>query len=348
MPRVSVVVPTYNAAAFVSATVEALVRQTYRDLEIVVVDDASSDKTIDRVEAVRDDRIRIIRNRTNQGVARSRNIGITAATGEYLFANDHDDVSLATRLERQVAFLDEHAEVLMVGAGTYTLRNRVRFADPLPPTSHAVIRWCLMTHNPVCHSTMSARLERLRREGLEYDPQCDLGDDFDLYHRMAAVGRLAALPERLVMYRLHGNNASIRQESDMSARGGAMLTRAHARYLGFELDPQLFDALWRVVTIFQPARSLTELSAVGDALGALLERYLQVSALSLQEIHDVQRVASRQWWDIINRSVPNLGRIALAQFETNERLRAYRPTPAARIRRRLGRFTRTVLPRLVR
>src|SRR6185437_7271649 len=88
MPRVSIVVGTYNAAAFIEATIASILGQTYRDFELIVVDDASSDDTVSRIAAFGDSRIRLIRNPTNIGVANTRNVGTDAATGEYIAMNE--------------------------------------------------------------------------------------------------------------------------------------------------------------------------------------------------------------------------------------------------------------------
>ena len=93
-PRVSIVTCTYNAAGFIGDTLRALLAQTWRDFELIVVDDASTDGTVDAVSAFDDPRIRLIRNARNLGVAAARNVGLDAARGEYLIANDHDDISL--------------------------------------------------------------------------------------------------------------------------------------------------------------------------------------------------------------------------------------------------------------
>jgi glycosyltransferase involved in cell wall biosynthesis len=346
MPRVSVVVATYNAAEFIGETIRGILKQTHSDFELIVVDDASSDHTVDRISAFGDERIRLIRNPRNVGVANARNIGMDAATGDYLATNDHDDVSLPERLERQVAFLGRHPDVLMVGTGIYTLRGRRRTADPMPPASHHVLRWCLMTHSPVCHSTMCLRLSDVRRAGLRYDPACDFGDDFDLYHRLAASGRLATLQERLVEYRLHGGNASILRGDEMTTRGAAMLQRAHQQQLGMRLDPQAFDCLWRVFTMFSPARSQAELRVAGNALATLLARFTSVMGLTAAQLHEVNDAASRQWWHAVSRAAGTLGEEALAEFGRIASLATFTPSVPLRLRGRLSRRARGLLTTL--
>jgi glycosyltransferase involved in cell wall biosynthesis len=343
MPRVSIVVGTYNAAEFVEATIASILAQTYRDFELIVVDDASSDETVSRIAAFGDSRIRLIRNPTNIGVANTRNVGADSATGEYLAMNDHDDLSLPTRLERQVAFLDERRDVLLAATGIYSVRDGKRTAEEMPPSAHHVLRWRLMTHSPVCHSSICVRLAEMRRRALRYDPTCDFGDDFDLYHRTAAAGRLATLQSRLVVYRWHANNASQVRNAEMNARGARMLKRAHENYLGMRLDDEAFDALWRVFTMFSPARSQQELRAAGHALASLLARHVAVMKLDRSEREDVERSASRQWWQAISRSAGTLGAAAFSEFGRMRAVSRFPPPLSLRLRSRLSWRARRLL-----
>jgi len=340
-PRVSIVTCTYNAAGFIGETLRALLAQTERDFELIVVDDASTDGTVDAVRTFDDPRIRLIRNPRNLGVAASRNVGLDAARGEYLFANDHDDISLPARVARQVAYLDGHPDVLLLATGTATLDGDRRRADAPPPATHALIRWRLMTQNPICHSTLAMRVARLRELGLRYDPHCDFGDDFDLCHRVAAAGRVAALPEPLVHYRLHANNASRLHRDRMNERGRCMLAAAHERFLGLTLPPAEFDALWRVVTSFHAAPTAETLHLAGAALERALSAFLsRVEGLDDGDRDHVVRPAGMQWWDAVNRAVNLLGPDILPAFAERPALAAYRPSVGERLRRGVGRLIR--------
>src|SRR5262245_36138963 len=219
MPRVSVVMATHNPGTLVEETLRSLLAQPLTDFELIVVDDASTDDTVERIGRYDDPRIRLIRNSSDAGVANARNIGLDAARGEYLAPCDHDGLSSPDRLEQQVRYLEEHPRVLLVAAGTRTLRGDRLARDPLPPVSHHLIHWTLMTRSPLVHSAICLRTEAMRRHGLRYDPQYDFGDDFDLYHRAAEVGKLAGMNLRLVTCRLHGNNASRMRAGEMNARG---------------------------------------------------------------------------------------------------------------------------------
>jgi hypothetical protein len=201
----------------------------------------------------------------------------------------------------------------------------------------------LMTHSPLCHSTICSRLDAIHRHGLYYDPECDFGDDFDLYHRMAEVGRISSIPERLLLYRWHPGNASRRYREDMNARGRAMLSRVHERVLGGPLAAHELEALWKVVTSFYPAASGEELLLVGRALERLLEAYLRLADPVPLEREEVRRAASRQWWEAVDRTAVRLGSSVRGHYLQIPGLTTHAPTLLDSLRRHAARTIRRVV-----
>src|SRR5688572_18703489 len=110
-PRISVVVPAYNCAPYIRASVSSVLSQTFSDLEVIVVDDGSTDATIHELSTFSDPRLIVIRNPTNQGVSHATNTGVGRARGDYLAALAADDVWLPTKLERQVAHLESNPDL---------------------------------------------------------------------------------------------------------------------------------------------------------------------------------------------------------------------------------------------
>src|ERR1039457_4802694 len=116
-PRVSVVMGAYNGERFIRTAIESILNQTFRDFELIVIDDCSTDSTPQILREFNDDKLRVVRNERNLGIAETLNNGIAVARGEYVALQDHDDISLPARLECQVAFLDRNTQVGMVGSG---------------------------------------------------------------------------------------------------------------------------------------------------------------------------------------------------------------------------------------
>jgi glycosyltransferase involved in cell wall biosynthesis len=129
MPTVSVIVPTYNRASAVQRTVDSVLDQTYEDFEVIVVDDASTDDTVEVVESYDDPRVTLVSHETNQGGSAARNTGIEAASGTYIAFLDSDDEWLPRKLERQVETLERRDDEWVAA---YCGVRMVRESDPGP------------------------------------------------------------------------------------------------------------------------------------------------------------------------------------------------------------------------
>ncbi|MGH7213710.1 MAG: glycosyltransferase family 2 protein [Tepidisphaeraceae bacterium] len=206
MPRVSVILPVYNGQRYLAETVESVLAQTFEDFEIVAVDDGSTDRsaTILQKFAARDARVRLI-SRPNTGLVGALNDALAAARGEYAARLDADDVCLAQRFARQVAYLDGHPECVLIGCGVMLIDP---YGVPLrkidQPLSHAEIDRRLLQSDgwALVHPAVMMRRAMVMELG-GYTPGLDGAEDLDLYLRLGEHGRLANLPEVLLHYRQH-------------------------------------------------------------------------------------------------------------------------------------------------
>jgi glycosyltransferase involved in cell wall biosynthesis len=214
MPKVSVIVPAYNRARFVAAAVQSALAQTLPDFELIVVDDGSDDDTAAVVEAIRDPRIRFFRNERNLGIAATHNFALAAARGEYAAFLDSDDSMVARRLEWQVAYLDAHPDVALVGGAFRHMDqsgqpfgSRIRHATA---PDHVAVQ--LLFRIEVWKGSVTGRTAALRHYG--FDPGVPVADDYDLWVRMSAAGeRLANLPQVLGYYRRHAQQTTAMHRS---------------------------------------------------------------------------------------------------------------------------------------
>lgn len=114
-PMISVILPVYNSEKYIEKTIRSVLNQTYEDFELLIIDDIPTDNTMSIVDSIHDDRIRIICNGENKGIAYSRNRGIECCKGKYIALMDYDDIALENRFEKQVAFLEDNPDVDVVG-----------------------------------------------------------------------------------------------------------------------------------------------------------------------------------------------------------------------------------------
>jgi len=207
----------FDGAAWIGAAVESALGQTLSDLEVIVVDDGSTDATGDVLASIRDPRLRIER-RARAGLTRSLNRALELARAPLLARLDADDLALPERLARQRQFLEAHPEVGLLGTGAREVDpagREVRIVQP--PVDDGAIRRELIRANPFVHSSVIMRRAVLDRVG-PYDPSFPVAQDYELWMRLARVTRLANLPELLVVRRLTpGRVTSVRDADRLHA-----------------------------------------------------------------------------------------------------------------------------------
>lgn len=207
-PTVSVVIPVHDREQYIRPAVESVLAQSLRDLEVVVVDDGSSDGTVAVVERIRDPRVRLVRNAGNQGIPRTRNRGLREARGRYVAWLDSDDLALPRRLEAQVAFLDARPEVALVGswAGTIDAAGHWLPRFKLLPTDPDDVKARLLLRCPILQYSMLGRAEVLKEYG--YREDFPVSQDYDLFVRLSERHALVNLPRVLVRRRFHGGRVT--------------------------------------------------------------------------------------------------------------------------------------------
>ena len=208
-PRVTVLMSVHNGGRWLRAAIDSVLAQTWTDYEFLIIDDASTDDSAGQIEAVNDPRIRFIRLPENIGLTRSLNVGLREARGEFVARQDADDLSAPERLEKQVAFLEAHAEVAVVGAQGRLIDagGRSRGNRNLPLEA-AGVRWLSLFDNPVIHTAAMFRMAVAREEFGGYDETFSTCQDYELWTRIAERHEVCNLPERLVTVREHRESIS--------------------------------------------------------------------------------------------------------------------------------------------
>lgn len=204
MPRVSVILTTYNKPRYLRQAIESVMRQTFTDWELIIVNDASPHPEAKKIiSEFTDSRIRYFENPENLGNAKSANRGIREATGEYVARVDDDDAWVSTeKLQRQVSFLDDHSDYVLLGSNiivadfdTDTQQYRTSY-----PLSDAEIRAVFYRYSPFAHSSILFRREVAQGVGL-YDEDLRRIEDYDLWMRLGQWGKMMNMEECLVCWR---------------------------------------------------------------------------------------------------------------------------------------------------
>jgi glycosyltransferase involved in cell wall biosynthesis len=253
-PRVSVLMSVYNGERYLAEAVDSILAQTYRDFELIVIDDASTDRSAEILAAYRDERIRVLRNETNRGLTVSLNVGLAAARGELIARQDADDRSHPRRLEEQVAFLDAHPDVAAVGAQARVIDSRGawrRRLDERKPVSPLAVQFSLIFIAPMAHGAAMFRRAVVWDELRGYDESFRTSQDAELWSRMAERWQIANVDQALLDFRVHPASVSSTMYSKENvARLEAVLRRNAERLTGDAPLAAEWPPLW--IAIMNP------------------------------------------------------------------------------------------------
>lgn len=218
-PRVTVILPAYNAEAYILESVNSVLSQTYSDFILMVIDDGSIDKTFNILSEIRDKRLLLLKNDKNMGLVNTLNRGLRESQSEYIARMDADDISCPTRLEKQLDFLDKNKDYGL--CGTWGKSFDGDKAEIMPPTDNSKIKIEMLFANCFIHSSVMMRSKILRLHGLQYSQVA--AEDYDLWLKLCAVTKVKNLDEILVYYRVHSEQ--ITQSSVGSVEKSAKLLR---------------------------------------------------------------------------------------------------------------------------
>lgn len=214
-PKVSVIMPAYNAERFIRPAVDSILAQTFEDFELIILNDGSTDNTQSIIETYTDPRIRLI-NKENSGVASTLNLGLEEARGEFIWRHDADDISLPQKLEKEMAFLDAHPEFVLCATQVAFMSERGNVAwnkrQPkegwLGSEAHREVFFeDFSPYSPVTHGTTLFRRSILQNTG-GYREAFITSEDIDMWLRFLEYGRLAVLNECLSLHRLSTSSAT--------------------------------------------------------------------------------------------------------------------------------------------
>lgn len=201
-PKVTVLMPVYNGERFLREAVESILNQTFSDFEFIIINDGSSDHSVEIITSYNDSRINLVHNEKNLGLIATLNKGIDLAKGEYIARMDCDDVSLSERLEKQVSFLAAHPEVGVSGTWCKSIGEGKVKVFRYPDTKEEV-RCSLLFDSPIAHPSVIMRRDAIVTYGLYYNSEYPHSEDYELWARASEFFELAVQKEILLFYRIH-------------------------------------------------------------------------------------------------------------------------------------------------
>jgi glycosyltransferase involved in cell wall biosynthesis len=308
-PRVSMLMATYNGEKFLADAVNGILRQSFEDFEFIIINDGSTDGTAQVLANFRDQRIRVICNPGNLGIGAALNRGLAECRGEFVALQDHDDLSQPDRFGKQVAFLETHPRVGVVGSPVKVIDESGRaFSYWAAPSESVDIKWCLLWGNALSHTSLMIRRGLIGEVGgYSEDPTYRFCEDYEFISRMALLCDLANFEEPLVFGRQHPGSASQRGAIQQQ-RGAEEVARHNVTWL---LGSAVPDTAWH---------SLRRLPLNWASLSAKEAR----EAFALYEV--IRKAFACRYLDrdstrrVLRRHTFRMARRALAQARRNPHL----------------------------
>ena len=273
MALIDILIPVYNAGGTIEASVQSICVQTIRDLRLVVVDDGSTDATSDilRRLAASDDRIHVVTT-ANGGIVDALNVALAASAAPFVARHDADDLAFPDRLEKQLAYLQAHADCIAVGCNAYHIDfdgRRTGHVTDFKPTVRGDPERCPSLEPYLLHPFLLARRAAL----------IDVfhSEDTDLYWRLSDLGRLSNLPDVLGEYRIHPDSVSSKSvlNGRISAINSQLAAVSEKRRRRAEPDIRFAKSQ---LQCYHDARELDQVIAAGSiGLSDVESRYLAMA-----------------------------------------------------------------------
>lgn len=315
VPKVSVLMAVYNGERYLQTALDSILKQSFRDFELIIVDDASTDGTASLLDACSDLRISRYRNPKNLGLTKSLNVGLGLTNGSYIARMDADDVSHPDRLAIQLAFLEHHLDHVLVGT-SYRLIDEAGkpFLTNIKPMDDLELRWVSHMRTALEHSSVMFR--RLGSDGTPYlyDERYRTAQDYEFWLRLLKDGKGRVLKEVLVDYRVHPANITASDsESQVEYQQAIALRHATETYDLSPAEERQVAAWLRLFLTPQPF-SDSEFADALRGLKVLADHFIARHKLSGSAARFIRaRAAGQFWYGVLPRrrppSRPNLSRL---------------------------------------
>lgn len=276
LPRVTVVMSAYNSEATIAEAVESILVQTFKDFVFVVYDDASTDGSCAILRRYGDPRLDVRVLAKNRGLSANLAEGVVGAESDYIARMDADDIALPERLAEQVAHLDAHLEIDVLGTNVIFFDDHGHEFLGVQPGDHEAIALTLFFGFTMMHPTIMMRTAALRRSGSNYDPQFTYSQDFDLWSRMLPAHRFANLQRPLLKMREHPRKISRTKRSTQQMFTNEIRARQVSRVLPDATQEEL--AIFCAATRGDGVGGVRELAHLEKFLCRLIDANRQVSA----------------------------------------------------------------------
>jgi len=204
-PKISVVMPVYNAETYLNDAIKSILQQTFIDFEFIIINDGSTDNSHNIIESFSDNRIVYLNNAVNQGIVAALNAGVNVSKGKYFARMDADDISMPNRLYEQYSFLETNQDIALCGTYADVInKDNNKIGAYTPILKHDGLKINQLFRNGFVHPSILAKLEVIKRFKYTYDYQ--YAEDYFLFTQISLQYKVANIGKPFLHYRLHSEN----------------------------------------------------------------------------------------------------------------------------------------------
>jgi len=201
--------PVYNGEPYIVESINSIINQSFKNWRLIIIDDQSTDNSVEIVQTFDDPRIVLIQNNNKKGIVGALNTGLSYSTAPYIARLDCDDLSRKYRLEKQVRYLDEHPEIFLLGGGYFTFNSKGKKREIIHPSGSLLLALKMIDNSFFCHPTVMFRRAVIDTIGMYPDV---IAEDYAFFSKIVQTYPSDNLSEVLIDYREHDNNLSRTKE----------------------------------------------------------------------------------------------------------------------------------------
>jgi len=304
-PLVSVLMPCYNAAAFLSDALDSIISQSYRNLEIVLIDDGSNDQSRSIIKSyeLKDSRIRAFYNDSNIGLIKTLNKGLSLCTGRYIARMDADDISMPNRIQVLVDILEQDLTLDLVSGGCYSLNEEGQIITRVYPKACTplAIKFVCFFITPVLHPCVVFRKSLMSFE--KYDEDYLHSEDYEVFSRLLLKGsRFINFDQPLYMLRLNSQSVSRKYETIQISTHNRISFRNINEYFSIQYDYFVQRVMTNRINFSVPPALLRK--SINN-LFVLRRKFIELELPSPDEIVEIDGFLTEQIIDIHFQSIKN-------------------------------------------
>ena len=280
-PAISVIMPAYNVEDYIKEAIDSILKQTYGDFEFIIINDGSTDKTEEIIQAYNDPRIVYIKNEKRMNITDATNRGLEYARGRYIAMMDSDDISLPDRFEKQIKFMQSNPDIDV--CGTYIENFGDRDDIMVYPQNHNDIAVKFLFYSSIPHSAILAKREFY--EDIKYENEYNRAQDYALWVRGFRKYRYANIPEVLYLYRRYDKENKESQKAEMAIKVKELMLS----YMG-----DIFDREDAVVLSEIADYRYIDIDRIADTYNKIITRNQKLKIFDDKLLRD--ELSKRLWW----------------------------------------------------